>query len=40
VSAEDIAGVAEKSGFEVGLYKLNSVDPELESAWFLQPLSL
>jgi hypothetical protein len=23
---------------EVGLYKLNSVDPELESVWF-QPLS-
>jgi serine/threonine protein kinase len=24
---------------EVGLYKLNAVDPQLESAWF-QPLSL
>jgi hypothetical protein len=27
-------------GPEVGLYKLNPVDPQLESAWFLQPLNL
>jgi hypothetical protein len=25
--------------YQVGLYKLNSIDPELESAWF-QPLNL
>jgi hypothetical protein len=24
----------------VGLYKLNSVDPKLENAWFQQPLRL
>ena len=48
-SASDAGGRPSKQGFtccqilrhrnEVGLYKLNSVYPQLESAWF-QPLHL